>query len=230
MWLPPKFTLFYSLIDKILRREPEDRIKIDQIMKHPWLMDISNDVYEQKTAKHRSFQKLPAAREHDKICEHIKSLASLDEINEALRAQKFNNLTGITFLIENSFTTLFQLLIFFLLRSCTEQEIIEDQRDQPLGLRIFHQYRHYLLAQGILFDPLLKSNVKLDPPPQPRVPRPRDHRVTLRAKYPLVPRSHASIWRLPRERGPWRARVSFFSFTADGWSNFKICSRLWLSI
>ena len=63
-------------------------------MRHPWLTDISNDIYEQKTAKHRSFQKLPAAREHDKICEHIKSLATLDEINDALKAQKFNFLTG----------------------------------------------------------------------------------------------------------------------------------------
>ena len=105
MRLPPKFTKFYSLIDKILRREPEDRIKIDQIMKHPWLTDISNDIYEQRTAKHRSFQKLPAAREHDKICEHIKSLASLDEINEALRAQKFNNLTGSSLSANFDFTT-----------------------------------------------------------------------------------------------------------------------------
>ena len=89
----------FSLIDRILRREPCDRIKITDIMSHPWLRDISPDIYEQKTAKHRNYQKVPAAREHDKICAHISALATRSEINDALKAQKFNFLTGLNKLL-----------------------------------------------------------------------------------------------------------------------------------
>ena len=88
--------ILFSLIDQILRREPCDRIKINDIMKHPWLQNIPKETYEPCSAKHRTYSKKNSklSNDHEKICSYLKSLASIEEITEALLSQKFNFLTG----------------------------------------------------------------------------------------------------------------------------------------
>ena len=65
-------------------------------MRHPWLVNTPEDVYEPKTAKHRTYQKYDKKllRDHEKICEHLTSLATTEEITDALKTQKFNFITG----------------------------------------------------------------------------------------------------------------------------------------
>lgn len=89
-----------DLIDQILRREPCDRIKINDIMKHPWLQNIPKETYEPCSAKHRTYSKKNSklSNDHEKICGYLKSLASIEEITEALLSQKFNFLTAAYFL------------------------------------------------------------------------------------------------------------------------------------
>ena len=62
-------------------------------------LNTPEDVYEPKTAKHRTYQKMndkKLLKDHEKICEHLTSLATLDEITDALTTQKFNFITGTT--------------------------------------------------------------------------------------------------------------------------------------
>ena len=125
--------ILFSLIDQILRREPCDRIKINDIMKHPWLQNIPKETYEPCSAKHRTYSKKNSklSNDHEKICGYLKSLASIEEITEALLSLKFNFLTGkinqdlipsvqrifmVFVLFDRSDFNLYQSCLFFICR------------------------------------------------------------------------------------------------------------------
>lgn len=97
-------------------------------MKHPWLQNIPKETYEPCSAKHRTYSKKNSklSNDHEKICGYLKSLASIEEITEALLSQKFNFLTGkinqdlipsvfiVFVLFDRSDFNLYQSCLFFI--------------------------------------------------------------------------------------------------------------------
>lgn len=84
-----------DLINKILRREPEDRIKIRDIMQHAWLRDITIDeTVVPGNIEHYGGKELIKSKDHDKICSFLRQLAPIEEITNALENELYNSITA----------------------------------------------------------------------------------------------------------------------------------------
>ena len=85
----------FSLINRILRREPSDRIKIGEIARHAWLDDTSVDEFVRPSSiEVYNAAHLINSRDHDKICSFLLQLAPMDEITAALESDQYNSLTA----------------------------------------------------------------------------------------------------------------------------------------
>lgn len=84
-----------DLINQILRREPEDRIKIRDILRHAWLHDvIIDETIIPSNIERYDGKELINSKDHEKICSFLIQLAPMDEITQALEHEMYNPITA----------------------------------------------------------------------------------------------------------------------------------------
>lgn len=94
-----------DLIRKILKREPSDRIKVHEILKHDWLKDYLGEAVAPNHAEHLEAKKLVRSRDHNRICSFLlqagivtggdsELVGSPDDITAALLKDDYNPITA----------------------------------------------------------------------------------------------------------------------------------------
>jgi len=93
-----------DLIRKILKREPSDRLKIAEILKHDWLKDLGEAIAANH-AEHLEAKTLVQSRDHNRICQFLlqsgvvtdaeaELVASDEEITQAILKDDYNPVTA----------------------------------------------------------------------------------------------------------------------------------------